>query len=178
MNKELISIKKIKSNESNPRIINKKMFEKLKNSIKQFPEMLETRPIVVDEDFMVLGGNMRLKACESLNIKKVWIYQVKDWTKDQKKEFIIKDNASFGEWDWHILANDYSFEELKEWGIDTLSYIDEPELDELDDNLKNKDLKMAITFKNLNDLNKASDQIKLILKDYKGSFYSISGDNI
>lgn len=134
MNKEYISIKKIKSNQANPRTINESMFQKLKNSIKEFPEMLETRPIVVDEDFMVLGGNMRLKACQSLNIKKVWIYQVKDWSEDQKKEFIVKDNASFGEWDWDVLANEWEVEKLIDWGltIDTLdstAEVQEPDLE-------------------------------------------------
>lgn len=113
-----VDIKKLKENEENPRYINKKKFQKLVDSIKEFPEMLEQRPIIVDENYFVLGGNMRLKACQKAGIKKVWISQVDGWTIDQKREFIIKDNVGFGEWDWDILGNDYNFNELEKWGME------------------------------------------------------------
>ena len=101
--KQKISIAKIKSNKNNPRFINDSKFKRLVKSIKEFPEMLEKRPIIVDENFIVLGGNMRLKACKKAGLKEIWIDQVTDWTEEQKNEFIIKDNSGFGEWDWDIL---------------------------------------------------------------------------
>ena len=113
-----IDISKLKANPNNPRTINKSKFERLKNSIKEFPKMLELRPIIVDENFVVLGGNMRLKALKELGIKETFYIQQKDLTEDQKKQFIIKDNASFGDWDWDILANEWSSKKLKDWGID------------------------------------------------------------
>ena len=116
--KQKIKINKIKGNPSNPRIIKDEKFKKLVKSINGFPEMLEKRPIVVDEDMMVLGGNMRWKACKDAGLKEVWIDVAEGWTQEQKDEFIIKDNANFGEWDWDILANEWDNAELNEWGLD------------------------------------------------------------
>jgi len=116
--KQKININKIKGNPSNPRNIKDEKFKKLVKSINGFPEMLEKRPIVVDEDMMVLGGNMRWKACKDAGLKEVWIDIAEGWTQEQKDEFIIKDNANFGEWDWDILANEWDSAELNEWGLD------------------------------------------------------------
>ena len=116
--KQKVNINKIKGNPSNPRIIKDEKFKKLVKSIDGFPEMLEKRPIVVDEDMMVLGGNMRWKACKDAGLKEVWIDVAEGWTQEQKDEFIIKDNANFGEWDWDILANKWDEVQLKEWGMD------------------------------------------------------------
>ena len=116
--KQKVNINKIKGNPSNPRIIKDEKFKKLVKSIDGFPEMLEKRPIVVDEDMMVLGGNMRWKACKDAGLKEVWIDVAEGWTQEQKDEFIIKDNANFGEWDWDILANEWDSVELNEWGLD------------------------------------------------------------
>lgn len=113
-----VNIQKIKPNDENPRFITDAKFKKLIKSIKEFPEMLETRPLVVDEDFVVLGGNMRLKALKSAGVFEVPIHQVKGWTDDQKKEFIIKDNLGYGEWDWDIVANEWDTQKLKDWGMD------------------------------------------------------------
>lgn len=113
-----VNIAAIKPNEENPRFITDSKFKKLVKSIKQFPEMLETRPLVVDEDMVVLGGNMRLKALKSAGVFEVPVHQVKGWTEDQKKEFIIKDNLGYGEWDWDIVANTYEISEVKDWGMD------------------------------------------------------------
>jgi ParB-like chromosome segregation protein Spo0J len=99
-----ISINKIKPNINNPRFIKDYKFKKLVDSIKEFPEMLEKRPIVVDEDMIVLGGNMRLKACQEAGLKEVDILIAQGWTEEQKREFIIKDNVGFGEWDWDLLS--------------------------------------------------------------------------
>jgi hypothetical protein len=113
-----IEITKVKANDSNPRFIKDHKFRKLVKSIKDFPEMLEKRPIVVDEDYIVLGGNMRLKACKEAGLSEVHIDIAKGWTEEQKQEFIIKDNSSFGEWDWDTLANEWDTEKLDEWGLD------------------------------------------------------------
>jgi len=114
---EKIKITEIIPNSNNPRIIKEGKFKKLVKSIKEFPEMLKIRPIVVNNDLVVLGGNMRLKACIEAGIKEVYITKV-DLSDKKQKEFIIKDNNSFGEWDWDILANEWENEELNEWGID------------------------------------------------------------
>lgn len=113
-----VNIQKIKPNDENPRFITDAKFKKLIKSIKEFPEMLETRPLVVDENFVVLGGNMRLKALKSAGVFEVPIHQVKGWSDEQKKEFIIKDNLGYGEWDWDIVANEWDVQKLKDWGMD------------------------------------------------------------
>jgi hypothetical protein len=113
-----VAISKIKSNPDNPRIIKDDKFKQLVKSIKDFPQMLELRPIVVDSDMVVLGGNMRLKACLEAGLKEVDILVADTLTEDQKKEFIIKDNVGYGEWDWDILANEWDNELLSEWGLE------------------------------------------------------------
>jgi ParB-like chromosome segregation protein Spo0J len=129
--KKQIDIKDIKENKENPRFIKDKQFDKLVNSIKNFPEMLEKRPLVLDENNIVLGGNMRLKAIKKAGVKKVWVDIAKDWTENQKKEFIIKDNIGYGNWDWDILANEWDVEELEDWGLDLDGFnIDENDFDE------------------------------------------------
>jgi len=87
-------------------------------SIQDFPEMLKLRPIVVNDDMIVLGGNMRLKACKEAGLKEVPIIKASNLTEQQQKEFIIKDNVGFGEWDWEQLSNEWEAEELAEWGLD------------------------------------------------------------
>ena len=116
--KQQVKISKVKGNPSNPRIIKNDKFKKLVKSIQEFPEMLKLRPIVVDEDFMVLGGNMRLKASKEAGLKEVWIDIAEGLTEEQKKEFIVKDNVGFGEWEWDILANEWDSVQLAEWGLD------------------------------------------------------------
>ena len=116
--KKQVKISEIKNNTNNPRIIKDDKFKKLVKSIKDFPQMLEKRPIVVDETMMVLGGNMRLKACLEAGLKEVWIDVAEDWTEEQKQEFIVKDNVGFGEWDCDMIANELDADEVKEWGLD------------------------------------------------------------
>jgi DNA modification methylase len=113
-----VKINSIKTNPKNPRLIKDDKFKKLVNSIKEFPQMLELRPIVVDENNIILGGNMRHKACIEAGLKEVYIVQAKDLTELQKDEFIVKDNVGFGEWDWDILANEWDTEKLTDWGLD------------------------------------------------------------
>jgi len=105
-------------NPTNPRIIKDDKFKKLVKSIEEFPEMLELRPIVVDANMVVLGGNMRLKACIAAGLKEVPIIVADQLTDKQKGEFIIKDNVGFGEWDWDLLANEWDVEALTDWGLD------------------------------------------------------------
>jgi hypothetical protein len=121
----MIKISKIKSNPNNPRIIKDDKFKKLCKSISELPKMMELRPIVVDENFIVQGGNMRLKALTELGYKEIpdeWVKQAKDFTEDELKEFIIKDNVGFGEWDWSDLANQWDAEKLTEWGLDIIGF--------------------------------------------------------
>lgn len=113
-----VDIKKVIPNPSNPRIIKDDKFKKLVNSIKEFPQMLELRPIVVDSNMVVLGGNMRLKACQAAGLQEVDILIADQLTEEQKAEFIIKDNVGFGEWDWDLLANEWDVDALTEWGLD------------------------------------------------------------
>jgi hypothetical protein len=113
-----MNINEIKPNPSNPRIIKDDKFKKLVKSIQDFPQMLELRPIVIDENNIVLGGNMRLKACIEAGLKDVPVKQAKELTEDQKKEFIVKDNVGYGDWDWDDLANNWDEQLLTEWGLD------------------------------------------------------------
>jgi len=118
MKTEMVKISEVKNNPNNPRVIKDDKFEKLVRSIKEFPKMLEIRPIVVNDDMIVLGGNMRLKACKEAGLKEVPIIKASDLTEEEQKQFIIKDNVSGGEWDWEMLQNDWNLEELDEWGLD------------------------------------------------------------
>ena len=113
-----IKISKIQSNPNNPRLIKDYKFRKLVKSIKEFPEMLKLRPIVVDEKNIILGGNMRYKACIEAGLKEIYVIQADDLTENQKKEFIIKDNSSFGDWDWDVIANEWDVKNLTDWGVD------------------------------------------------------------
>ena len=124
---ELVKISKVKPNETNPRLIKDSKFNKLVKSIKEFPEMLKLRPIVVNKDMVVLGGNMRLKACKEAGLKDVWILKADNLTEEQQKEFIVKDNVGFGEWDWDILANQWDSVQLEDWGMDNWQNMDDIE---------------------------------------------------
>lgn len=112
-----VNISKIKSNPNNPRLIKDDKFAKLVNSIKEFPEMLNIRPIVVNKDMVILGGNMRFKACKEAGLKEIPII-VADLPDGKEREFIIKDNISGGEWDWDLLANEWDVSQLADWGLD------------------------------------------------------------
>ena len=133
--KQQVKISQVKGNPDNPRVIKNDKFKKLVKSIQEFPEMLKLRPIVVDEDFMVLGGNMRLKASKDAGLKEVWIEVAEGLTEEQKKEFIVKDNVGFGEWEWDILANEWDSVQLAEWGLDVWENLDdkEPEIGLIED---------------------------------------------
>jgi DNA modification methylase len=129
-----VKLSEIKNNPNNPRILKDDKFAKLVKSIKEFPKMLEIRPIVVNSDMIVLGGNMRLKACKEAGLKEVPIVLADDLTEDEQKQFIIKDNVGFGEWDWEMLANEWEADLLEEWGLDVpdFSITEEPTAEEDD----------------------------------------------
>jgi len=114
----------IRPNPNNPRVLRDDKFQKLKKSITDFPKMMELRPIVVDDNVVILGGNMRYRALQDIygkngEIPDAWVKSAADLTEDEKRQFVIKDNADFGEWDWDMLANEWDAEELADWGIDT-----------------------------------------------------------
>ena len=144
-----VNIKEVNENPNNPRYVVDSKFKKLVKSIKEFPEMLEKRPIVVDENMIVLGGNMRLKACKSAGLFEVYVHQAIGWTEEQKQEFIIKDNVGFGDWDWDILANEWDTKKLNEWGLD-LPEFDEIQLDaEEDDYTEPEQIKVDVVLGDL-----------------------------
>ena len=120
-----VKISDIKANPNNPRLIKDDKFAKLVQSVTEFPEMLEIRPIVVNSDMVVLGGNMRLKACKEAKIKELTVIIADNLTEEQQREFLIKDNVSGGEWDWNILANEWDAEQLTEWGVDIPDFAQE-----------------------------------------------------
>lgn len=110
-------VSELVENNKNPRIIKKENFERLKKSIQDFPDMMKLRPIVVDEENVVLGGNMRFKACLDLGIQSVSVIRVSGLTEEQKKEFVVKDNKNFGDWDWEMLSNEWNVDDLNDWGF-------------------------------------------------------------
>ena len=115
-----MKLKDIKPNPNNPRVLRDDKFQKLKQSITEFPKMLSLRPMVIDENNVVLGGNMRLRALQELgftDIEDAWVKRSRDLTEEEKKRFVITDNVSFGEWDWDTLANDWEVVDLEAWGL-------------------------------------------------------------
>lgn len=185
---QVVPISQIKPNPKNPRVIKDDKFKKLCKSIEEFPQMLEKRPLVcftdVDDKFVVLGGNMRLKASKEVGLKELPILLADDWTEEQKNEFLIKDNVGFGEWNWEELQSDWDTEQLEDWGLDVpkkkelneedLFDIDlpfytpseiEPNIDELADLNNTKEL-----FKKINKLD-VSEELKEVLRA-RASFFT------
>jgi ParB-like chromosome segregation protein Spo0J len=166
----LIPIKEVKLNPNNPRILKGDKFTKLKHSITSAPWMLEARPIVIDEDNIVLGGNMRYQALKELGYKEIHCVRLINLTAEQKQEFVIKDNVSFGEWDWELLANDWDSDKLEEWGLE-LPIADE--LPNLDEEGSYEDAKcLKITFNSLEDAQAAAAQVEKLIEAYEGASYS------
>ena len=136
-----MKLKDIKPNPNNPRVLRDDKFQKLKQSITEFPKMLSLRPMVIDENNVVLGGNMRLRALQELgfnDIDEAWVKRSSDLTEDEKKRFIIVDNVAFGEWDWDTLANDWEVVDLEAWGLDIPQFdaVEEQEMEDLSDKIK------------------------------------------
>jgi hypothetical protein len=125
-----VKINEIKPNPNNPRLIKDDKFRKLVKSIQEFPEMLDIRPIVVNKDNIILGGNMRYKACKEAGLKEIPIIIADKLTEEQQREFLIKDNTSGGEWDWDMIANEWDTDQLEQWGLDIPIF---DKIDEIED---------------------------------------------
>ena len=151
-------INEVKLNPNNPRLIKDDNFKKLVQSIKDFPEMLDIRPIVVNADMVILGGNMRFKACKEAGLKEVPIIIADNLTEEQQREFLIKDNVSGGEWDFEMLANEWDVEQLEDWGLDVPVFATDVDYSE-----KNKEL----------DLNDFEDQKYTIKLEYSEDDYNL-----
>ena len=161
-----VKVDKVKSNPKNPRLIKDDKFKKLVKSIKDFPEMESVRPIVVNKDMVILGGNMRYKAMIECGYKEVNV-EVVDWSEQKQNEFIIKDNVGFGEWEWEMVANEWNMEEIEEWGLDLPlfdKHIEEAELKDLSDKLKSE-FKIEIICKDEEEQEKTYN--KLIEENYE-----------
>jgi hypothetical protein len=175
---ELRKITDIKLNPNNPRLIKDDKFKKLVQSIKDFPEMLDIRPIVVNKDMIILGANMRYRACKEAGIKEIPVI-VTDLSEDKQREFLIKDNVSGGEWDWDIIANEWDADELEAWGLDLPVFDIEPEGEDLIGEDKNNPAIIKITFESVEQLQKAEIDIReLIDRKYNGAYFSISAGEI
>ncbi len=180
METELVPVSAVKENPNNPRFINKVKFKKLVNSIKQLPEMLQIRPIVVNENNVILGGNMRYKACIEAGLDKIHIVKAKGLTEEQQKEFIIKDNVGFGEWDWDILGNTWDNQKLNEWGLDVW-HPEESVSNEKDYSINSLDEKLGrfldAKIKNITipfeteEFSKVVEKLEILLERYKCEDY-------
>jgi ParB-like chromosome segregation protein Spo0J len=153
-----VAISEVKVNPNNPRLIKDDKFKKLVQSIKDLPQMLDIRPIVVNTDMIVLGGNMRLKACKEAGLQVVPIIIANNLTEEQQREFLIKDNVSGGEWDWDILANEWEVEQLSDWGLDIPNFATDVDYSD-----KNKEL----------DLNDFEDQKYTIKLEFTEDDYNL-----
>lgn len=136
---QVLPLSEIKPNSDNPRIVNKAKFEKLKKSIQDLPEMLRLRPIILNADNVILGGNMRYKALVELGIKEVPVIRAEELTERQAQEFLIKDNLSYGDWDFDILANEWDSVDLEEWGLDVWQNEDDILANETEEAQREKD---------------------------------------
>ena len=179
MNTETISIKKLKPNPANPRTIRDDKFHKLVQSVKDFPQMLEIRPIVVNDQLEVLGGNMRLRACIEAGMKEVTIIRASELTEDQQRRFIVVDNVGFGDFDMDALANEWDAEELQEWGVDLPVFTEMEEPDDLIGQAKSKDAVMKITFPNAESLQKCESELQEVINRLcPTAFYSVSAGEV
>jgi len=165
------NITEIKANPKNPRIIKDDKFEKLVQSIKDFPEMLEKRPLVcftdTDKKLVVLGGNMRLKSAKEVGLKELPILLADDWTEEQKTQFLIKDNVGFGEWNWDELANEWDATNLEDWGLSIPNFNSNVNLDDFfEENNETKDEKFKIT---LEYTQEDYDEVTELFKNYTGT---------
>jgi hypothetical protein len=184
----ILPIEQIKLNDANPRYIKENRFEQLVQSLIEFPDMLHIRPIVIDENGVALGGNMRMHAALRLAYTEVPTIRVVGWSEEKKREFIIKDNASFGEWDWDVLGNEWSDQPLEAWGIDLPKDWLEPKDEEVktlaadgEEGTANFDFKkepkestMTIKFASPEQLQAAEEDItELIDRKFNGASYTI-----
>ena len=161
MELKTLPLSKIKSNPDNPRVIKDDKFKKLVQSLKDFPEMSQAREIVVNKDYVILGGNMRFKAMQEAGWSETTV-KVVDWSEEKQKEFVIKDNANFGEWDWDILANEWSEISIGEWGVDTPSDWSEEELSPVSNDVENPmHAIVVVAFDDIQDLDRITELYNL-----------------
>jgi len=165
-----MKLKDIKPNPNNPRVLRDDKFQKLKQSITEFPKMLSLRPMVIDENNVVLGGNMRLRALQELgftDIDEAWVKRSRNLTEDEKKRFIIADNVAFGEWDWDTLANDWDVVDLEAWGLDIPQFDQDVNLDDFfEESNEQKEEKFKITLEYTED---DYNEVNEALKKHSGS---------
>lgn len=164
-----MKLKDIKPNPNNPRVLRDEKFQKLKKSIQEFPKMLSLRPIVIDENNVVLGGNMRLRALQDLgytDLDDSCVKYANDLTEEEKKRFIIADNVAFGEWDWDTLANDWDVVDLEAWGMEIPQFDEgnDEDLEDLSDKIKSM-FKIEVICKDEQEQEKTYN--KLIEMNYK-----------
>ena len=173
-----VKIGDIKPNPSNPRLIKDDKFNKLVKSVQDFPEMLELRPIVVNADMVILGGNMRWKACKEAGLKEVPVLIATGLTSEQEREFVIKDNVTGGEWDWEMLAHDWEADELEEWGLDLPKFVEsDVDLDaffEEDNSIKDNKFKIILEYSE-EDFNKIQNELKKHSGSKEQIFYKLLG---
>jgi ParB-like chromosome segregation protein Spo0J len=164
MKEKKVQITQLKQNERNPRYIKDDKYQKLVNSLRTFPEMLEVRKIVCNSDLVVLGGNMRLLAAKDAGITDLTV-NIVDWPEEKQNEFIIKDNLAFGEWDWDILANQWEVSDLNDWGLDIPNFVvEDVDYSVLDDENVDKELEA------MSDGVKKAIMIEFDLSDYDEAF--------
>lgn len=177
-----MKLSEIKPNPNNPRLIKDDKFKKLVKSIQDFPKMMELRPMIINTDNIVLGGNMRLKALKELGYKEVpdtWVKRAETLTDEEQRRFIIADNVGFGEHDWEMLKAEWDVQELEEWGLDVSDWGIEPASDELIGEEKNKPATLKITFESPEQLQKAEIDIQELLdRKYQGAYFSVSAGEI
>lgn len=163
-----VKINQIFENSENPRSINKDKFKKLVKSVREFPEMLKLRPIVVNSEMGILGGNMRYKACKEIGLKEVYIIKAEDLSDEQVEQFIIKDNVGYGDWDWDLLANNWEIEKLEDWGVNVPSIKNTELLSGLDYKpmYYEPEVEPNINLEDCIDLTKYNEKIKA-LEEYK-----------
>jgi len=166
-----IKIGKLKNTEYNPRVIDTFKYESLKKSLLEMPEMLEVRPLIIDEEFNILAGNMRYRACKDLEYTEVYVKQILDLTDEEKKELMVKDNISYGEWDEQILGDNFDTTLVNDWlgkeiiDYSALLYEDiSDEIDALHDNIKKSvHIKINGDFEKAQDLEKRFKERKIYI---------------
>lgn len=170
-----VPIADIKLNPSNPRTITGEKFDKLVKSIRDFPEMLDIRPVVVNNDMVVLGGNMRLKAAQEAGMTEIAVIKASDLTPEQQREFIIKDNVGFGDWDWELIGQDWDGELLEDWGLDVVNMDFSDYNKEIDTNDFADEMQMVLKY-NEADYWKVKEQLSKIAETPEQSVWKLLGN--
>ena len=166
-----MKVRQLKANPTNPRIIKDDKFKKLVESLRSFPEMMEKRPMVcvtdVDGKMFPLGGNMRLRAIQELGMKEIpdtWVTLADDWTEEKRKEFTIRDNVGYGEWNWDDLANEWDADLLSDWGVDVPTF-DDGEITDIEEvDAFNESVTFSIVCASLNEMEQLQTKLNVAAK--------------